>query len=85
MTTQEYLLLGPIGILFLISIREFFAYLKAKKNGDNTIDYGKELASINLQLSNHITSFSEDLREVRNDIKTIKEAIIDIKISISKK
>jgi len=84
MSTQEYLILGPIGILFLISIREFFAYLKAKKNG-NIIDYGKELASINLQLSNHITSFSEDLREVRNDIKTIKEAIIDIKISISKK
>ena len=82
---EEYTQLGALAIIVIFTIREVFTYLKTRKNGSAIINYEKELASINLKLSNHYTVFSEDLREVRSDIKSIKEAIVDIKINIAKK
>ena len=82
--SEEYLIsLTPVGILFLIFIREFFSYLKTKKNG-STINYEKELALMNSKLDNHITAFCEDLRDTKEDIKIMRESIFSIKIAISK-
>ncbi len=79
---EEILLLSPIGILFLFAIKEFFAYLKSKKNGSNT--YEKDIALIRQDLSNHITTFCKDLDMCRKDIDQIKTDIHEMKISIVK-
>jgi hypothetical protein len=82
---EEYANLGALAIVVLFAIQKVFDYMKTRKNGNALVNYEKELAAINLQLNNHYTVFCEDLREVRNDIKSIKEAIVDIKIDNAKK
>ncbi len=81
---EEYANLGALAIVVLFTIQKVFDYMKSRKNGNSLVNYEKDLSSINLQLNNHYNKFTEDLREVRGDIKSIKEAIVDIKICISK-
>jgi len=86
----EILNLGAIGIIFIFFLKEFFAYLKAKKNCKNgNGDYKIELAGINNKLSNHLTEVNgrisdieRDVTVMRTDIAIIKNSLNDIKVSI---
>jgi len=56
---------GAMGIIFVFAIKEFFGYLKAKKNG-NGVDYGKMAEQVKLIGDNHLNSIKEDIN-VGND------------------
>ena len=65
---EEYLILGPIGILFLFAMKEFFAYLKSKKNGNGfNQQIFEELRTMN---TNH-------LHDIRDCIETGNRQLID--------
>ncbi len=82
---EQYANLGALAVVVLFAIQKIFDYMKSRKNNNALVNYEKELAEINLQLNNHYNKFCEDLREVRGDIKMIKEAIVDLKIYINTK
>lgn len=88
----DYTQLLTIGILFAFAIREFFAWMKSKnehkENQDNT-DYKKDIANINLQLTNHITEIKsktddieKEIEEIKTDIKLIQKDIRNILIRL---
>ena len=84
--STEILNLGTVGILFFLFMKEFFSYLKTRKNGTG---YKVELDSINNKLSNHLTHVNQDIEtikadiiETKTDIKIIKESLENIKIAI---
>jgi len=85
--STEILNLGTVGILFFLFMKEFFAYLKTKKNGNG--NYKLELDSINNKLGNHLTEVNGKISDIERkmteqciDIKIIKSSIEDIKIAI---
>ena len=87
MIPTEILNLGAVSILFFLFLKEFFSYLKVRKNGNG--NYRADLASINLKVGNHlsevngkISDVERDVAEVKMDIKIIKNTLEDIKISL---
>ena len=77
MIDDTLLQLGTVAILFLVSIREFFAYLKSRKNGNGngSGDHGahifQELQKMN---SNHLSHIQGAIEEGnRNLVKTIHD------------
>ncbi len=83
--STEILNLGTVGILFFLFMKEFFVYLKSKKN----TGYKVELEGINNKLgnhlhdvNNHISRIETRLNGMETDIKIIKDCINDIKIAI---
>jgi len=96
MPSDTLLQLGAIGVLFLVSIREFFGYMKAKKNESTTSHYGfneeifNELRSMN---SNHLHSIEKAVREgndrliesIHNGNTKMIEILGEIKGSLSAK
>ena len=68
--------LSAIAIISIFFLKEFFAYLRTKKNGNgHSVNYEKELALINQKLDNHILHICDDIKEIKDDIKKITEAI----------
>ena len=94
MIPQEILNLGAVSILFFLFLKEFFAYLKVRKNGNGT--YRKDMAAVNLKLANHLTDFNKEMGkmvervgsieggmiEMKMDVKIVKNAMNDIKIRL---
>jgi len=85
----EILNLGAVAIIFIFFLKEFFAYLKTKKNGNG--NYKLELEQINNKLGNHLTEVNGKIADIERtmtdqstDIKIIKNSLEDIKITISK-
>ena len=86
---SQYANLGAVAIIFIFFLREFFAYLKVKKNGNG--NYKAELASINLKLANHLTTVNgkiddvqREMTEIKMDIKNIQQDINRILITLKK-
>ena len=87
----EYTQLLAMGVVFIFAIREFFSYLKIKKANQNNTDYKKDIARINLNLTNHITEIEgkisdieRDVGETKTDIKLIQKDIRDMLIKLTK-
>ena len=69
---SEYVELGAIGALFLVAIREFFNYLKTKKQGSNSNfnqQIFQELQTMNTNHLNHIQG------AIESGNKTLLEAL----------
>ena len=62
---NEYIQLGSIAAIFIIAIREFFNYLKAKKNGNGEM------------ITADIKVFEELKRMNNNHLHSIESAIIE--------
>ena len=84
--------LGMVGIVMIFLIKEIFAWLKTKKANQNNSSYKKDIANINLQLTNHITEIEgkiddikEGIGENKTDIKLIKRDIRNILIRLANK
>ena len=75
--------LGAVAIIFIFFLKEFFSYLKTKRNGMPT-NYEKELALVNQKLDNHIEHICGDLDETKEEIKMIKKDVNIIQIEIVK-
>ncbi len=76
----EYAQLGALGIIFLFAIKEFFGYLRARKEKETPHDYNqdteiallkKEISHTNLMLTNCITTIQKDIDEIKADIKEL--------------
>ena len=81
--------IGAIGIITIFLIKEVFSYLRTKKTNQNNSSYKKDIAGINLKLTNHITGIEgkiddieRDVRETKTDIKLIQKDIRDILIKL---
>ena len=69
--------IGALAIVFIYFLKEFFAYLKAKKNKNGTGNYERELAAVNVKLGNHLTTVNGKIADIERDVSDIK---VDIKI-----
>lgn len=80
-----------LGIILLISVKEFFAYLKVKKIDNSPIEGNlsevkKDIALIDLQLNNHMTDYNkkldrtdEKVKNMNKKLETIKDCLIEIR------
>ena len=83
MTNPEIPQMIAIGIIFLFSIKEFFAYLRARMNSNNGTDYATQLALVNNRLDNHISHIENDIKEIKVSQKEQLEAIMKIRETIA--
>ena len=82
LNTQIIFQLGMIGLLFFLAIREFFAYLKTKKNNSNGIVNKQLLDAITDQNNNHLKSINENINAGNN---RIVDAIIQMHTEVVSK
>ena len=71
MPENSILQLGAVAILFLVGIREFFSYLKAKGNGNinSTGTHDKAiLEQLQTMNNNHLHSVEEAIRDGNKEI-----------------
>jgi len=74
----EYLQLGALGIIFIFAIKEFFAYMKARK-GKNGTDCSKMVEQLELMNNNHLNSISKDIVSGSDRVVTaIREMHTDV-------
>ena len=71
---EQYLQLGAIAIIFALAIREFFSYLKSRKNGDGKKDNKQDvkLAIIETKLTsimeNHLPHIEKRLDNIEKKL-----------------
>lgn len=64
MNGNELIQLGTIGFLFAIAIREFFGWLKTRKQNGNNYNYnGQILKELQTMNANHLHSLQEAIEE----------------------
>ncbi len=68
MSEEQILQLGAVAVLFAIAIREFFAYLKAKKNGEADKTNRELLSELKLLNENHLNSIQKAITDGNRDI-----------------
>jgi hypothetical protein len=70
MPEAELIQLGAIAIIFLVAIREFFAYLKSRKEGDNGMMLnGKILDELQLMNSNHLETIRHCIENGNTELR----------------
>jgi len=77
---QQILQLGALGIIFVFAIKEFFGYLKARKNGNgSSVNYGKMIEQLKSMNDNHLSAISKDIN-AGNDriVDAIKDMHTDL-------
>ena len=84
--------LGMVGIVMIFLIKEIFAWLKTKKANQDNSSYKKDIAGINLQLTNHITEIEGKIDDIETsiddlkvDVKLIQKDVRDILIRLANK
>ncbi len=60
---NQYLELGAVAILFIFAIREFFVYLKSRKNGSASVLNDRLLEELKLTNTNHLLSIEKSLND----------------------
>lgn len=72
MPTQDILQLGAVAVIFLFAVKEFFSYLKSRKEGGGN---GKEvymnqaiLKELQTMNTNHLHSLQEAINDGNNRI-----------------
>jgi len=72
MPEAEIIQLGAIAIIFLVAIREFFAYLKSKKDGNNGIQLnGKILEELQLMNTNHLETIRHCIESGNVELRNV--------------
>ena len=76
----EFLQLGTVAILFLLFIKEFFSYLKSKKNGKNgNSDIIKTIETLR---NNDLGEVNYKLNKVDDKLDRIINILIEIKTKL---
>jgi len=66
---QDLIQMGTVAILFLLFMKEFFAYLKNKKtNGSNNTINRSVLSELKLLNENHLNQIDKSIRDGNKDI-----------------
>ncbi len=73
---NEYLELGAIAVVFLFSVKEFFTWLKSKKNGGNPFNQ-MLLDSVNKINENHLNTIQKTVGKICEDINTGNDRVVD--------
>ena len=80
--SSEYLQLGAIGIIFIFFLKEFFSYLKSRKNGNGKQDSKQNisLAVLDTKLkaieTNHLPTIIKRLDRIDEKIDKIYDLLI---------
>lgn len=78
MSDAEFYQLGALGIVFLFAIKEFFAFLREKKNNNNhklnNINFDNHLSAVHVKLDN--------LKDAIDELDRKNERIIELLILI---
>ena len=77
----NYAELGAFAIIFGFAIKEFFSYLKSRKNGsDNHIQHGKQIFDeLQLMNNNHLHSIEEAIKDGNRDtVKAITDGNLKV-------
>jgi hypothetical protein len=88
MVEPEILELGTVAILFLFAIREFFTFLKAKKQSNDTDETSdlheikKDIALMQQQLTNHMTDYNKCINRTESLVEKNSESIDEIKTTL---
>jgi len=73
---------GPIAIIFLLFIREFFAYLKSKSGNRNGKQQSIDIALIEQRLktieTNHLPHIEGELKDNAKDHLDMKTKLVNI-------
>jgi len=89
---DKYLELGAVTVLFFFAIREFFVYLKTRKNGIASVSNDRLLEELKLTNTNHLLSIEKSLNDgfdrlndtIRNGNEKQIEILGEIKGILSK-
>lgn len=75
--TEDFIQLGAVAVLFLIAIREFFAYLKTRKS-DNGVALNEAIfGELQRMNNNHLRTLQEAIEEGNREIvKAINDGTI---------
>lgn len=73
---NEYLNLGALAIVAIFAIKEFFTWLKSKKNGGNSLNQ-MLLDSVNKINENHLKTIQETVGKICEDINTGNDRVVD--------
>ena len=79
MNHPELLQLGAVAVIFLFAIKEFFQWLKNRKNS-NGQDVNLQLVMLNQKLDNHIQHIRYEIIEIKEDIREIKDKLLELRI-----
>lgn len=72
---EKYTEIGAMGIIFALAIREFFAWLKTKKNGNG---FNKQLLdAITIQNENHLKHINTSLEKICDDINFGNDKVVE--------
>ncbi len=90
--TQDLSQLGAVAIIFLFAVKEFFAYLKTKKNGNGNETFQAILTELQLMNDNHLHSLKDAIEKgnerlvdvIHGDNVKIIEALGEIRGRLSK-
>lgn len=75
--TKDYVELGALAVIFLFAIKEFFAWLRTRKNGNATEVNKQLLDAITVQNQNHLTHINTALDKMCNDINCGDDKIVE--------
>ena len=85
--SPELYQLGAVAIIFMFTIKEYFGWQKAKKNGNG--GQNEMLVELRRMNDNHLHTIQTDIKdlakETRNGNKDIVNAINDMKIAMIEK
>lgn len=74
MDNIELIELGTVGVIFFFAIKEFFSYLKSRKNKENGVNSQKILSELKLTNSNHLQHLNDCINENNSRlVQTIHE------------
>lgn len=78
---EENILQGTVAILFLLFIKEFFSYLKSKKDNKGNGNITKLIQNLE---TNHLSEINLKLEKVDDKLDRVINILIEIKEKIKK-
>ncbi len=80
--TPEILQMGTVAILFLLFIKEFFAYLRNRKNNNN--NNGSIIKTLKLLEDNHLNTINGKVDRLDDKLDKIINLLVEIKTKLNK-
>ena len=76
---ENYLQLGTVAVIFLFAIKEFFAWMKSRKNGNGYTELSARLKSISNDNHHEVIAKLDELIKINNEqlyiLKDVKSAV----------
>jgi len=74
--STELIQIGAVGVIFVFAIREFFLFMRTKKNGNGNVNK-QLLEAITKQNENHLHTIQETMEAIVRDINAGNNRVVD--------